>query len=121
MKNKIKFFTIISLLFIALNTKSINAASGSASGIGYTVYGSINDTLLNASVSGTSASNVRVYVKGHVQRPTGVYFCDTISGYPYVNYGYRAVYNDSVYWVSGDISSKVSGVPGAAFSLENRP
>ena len=121
MKNKIKFFTIISLLFIALNTKSINAASGSASGIGYTVYGSINDTLLNASVSGTSASNVRVYVKGHVQRPTGVYFCDTISGYPYVNYGYIAVYNDSVYWVSGDISSKVSGVPGAAFSLENRP
>lgn len=120
MKNKIKFFTIISLLFIALNTKPINAASGSASGIGYTVYGSINDTLLNASVSGTSASNVRVFVKGYVQRPTGVYPCDTISGYPYVNYGYRAVYKDSVNWVSGDISSTVSGAPGAAFSLRNR-
>lgn len=121
MKNKIKFFTIISLLFIALNTKPINAASGSASGIGYTVYGSINDTLLNASVSGTSASNVRVFVEGYVQRPNYVSRCDAISGYPYVNYGYRAVYKDAVYWVSGDISSQVSGVPGAAFSLENRP
>lgn len=119
MKNKIKFFTIISLLFIALNTKPINAASGSASGIGYTVYGSINDTLLNASVSGTSASNVRVFVNGYVQRPNGVSYCSTISGNPYVNYGYRAVYKDAVFWVSGYISSEVSGVPGVAFSLHN--
>lgn len=120
MKNKIKFFTIISLLFVVLSVKPIYASSGSASGIGYTVYGSMNNTLLNASVSGTSASNVRVFVNGYVQRPTGVYFCKAISGYPYVNYGYRTVYKDSVNWVSGNISSQVSGVPGAAFSLRNR-
>lgn len=119
MKNKIKFFTIFSLLFVILSVKPIYASSGSASGIGYTVYGSMNNTLLNASVSGTSASNVRVFVNGYVQRPNCVSYCSTISGYPYVNYGYRTVYKDSVKWVSGYISSKVSGVSGVAFSLSN--
>ncbi len=119
MKRKIKFYKILSLLLVVLSVKPVNASSGSAPGIGYTIYGSINNTLLNASVSGTSASNVRVYVNGYVQRPNCVSFCSTISGNPYVNYGYRAVYSDSVKWVSGYISSKVSGVSGASLSLSN--
>ncbi len=119
MKKKMKIYTIISLLLGVLSFKTVYASSGSASGIGYTVYGSMNNTLLNASVSGTSASSVRLYVYGYVQRPNCVSYCSTISGYPYVNYGYRLVYSDSVKWVSGYISSKVSGVSGVAFSLSN--
>lgn len=119
MIKKVKCLTIISLMLIIFGVKPVNASSGSASGIGYTIYGSINNTLLNASVSGTSASSVRVYVNGYVQRPNVVSYCSTISGYPYVNYGYRAVYSDSVKWVNGYISSKVSGATGASFSLSN--
>lgn len=122
MSKNFKKFIAVSTSAVALvfgSVCNVHAASHSAPGIGYTLHGTIANTYLSASVTGSLSSNSTAYVYGDVIRPNGVYRTSTVSGSPYVRTSYRAQYSNAVKFSTGFFSCRVTGTNGTSFSLYN--
>lgn len=118
-----KMMISIAMLLTAVSSTTLNinaASSQSVSGIGYTLHGSINDTTLSASVTGSLSNIAIAYVNGIVLRSNDTKLTSTVSGSPYVRVNYRSEYSDAVRWISGYIWCTISGVKEVTFSLTNR-
>lgn len=90
-------------LLCVLHLTSIEASdSASVSGGGFTLYGSISDTTLSGSVSGTYASQTTVSVWGYVYNADGsTSYASANYGSPYVSSSYKSYGNYPIKWHCG--------------------
>ncbi len=110
MKRKIQIVVMLCLISIFTVVPVKASDSATISGGGFTLYGSISNTTLSGSATGTYGSCVTVSVCGYVYNADGTtsYAAPTY-GTPYISASYKSYGNYPIKWSHGWAKGVLSG------------